>query len=185
MSAVLVVILALQLAAPSPQSPQSDPRDRRLIADFQGRVRAYAALRDRLARGMPRPTDATQTAEYERQLRQKITAARRGAKVGDFFSTEIQEVFKRLLTTSSADIMALQFADDDAEPEESQTSQPPEVEVNERYPEGAPRPRVPVAVLLRLPSLPPDVQYRFIGRDLLLHDVRGDVVLDVMRNAAQ
>ncbi len=143
-------------------------------------------MRNRFDRRIGRPADG-RLADYERQLGNRIRVARRGAKAGDFFTPEVQAMFRRLLTTSSPEIMALQFSDDDAD--EDATPQDAArrnvVHVNEQYPEDAPRSRIPFAVLARLPSLPPDIEYRFHGRDLLLHDVRANVVLDIMRNAAQ
>jgi hypothetical protein len=37
---------------------------------------------------------------------------------------------------------------------------------------------VPPNVLAALPSLPDDVQYRFLGRHLVLHGTRANVILD-------
>lgn len=38
-------------------------------------------------------------------------------------------------------------------------------------------------VLRALPDLPPELEYRFADRDLMLVDVRANVVVDVLRNA--
>ena len=37
-------------------------------------------------------------------------------------------------------------------------------------------------LLKKLPELPPELEYRIVGRDLILRDVKGNVVVDVMRN---
>ena len=39
------------------------------------------------------------------------------------------------------------------------------------------------AMLRRLPELPPELEYRFVGRDLVLVDILGNVVVDVLRDA--
>ena len=39
------------------------------------------------------------------------------------------------------------------------------------------------AMLRRLPELPPELEYRFVGRDLVLIDIPGSVVVDVLRDA--
>jgi hypothetical protein len=44
---------------------------------------------------------------------------------------------------------------------------------------------VPANVLSVLPELPPDIQYRFLGRHLVLHDTRANVIVDRMRCAIQ
>jgi hypothetical protein len=56
------------------------------------------------------------------------------------------------------------------------------LEVNARYPAGAPFPTTPPSFLLALPPLPSGVEYRIIGKDLVLLDQPADVILDYMRN---
>jgi hypothetical protein len=58
----------------------------------------------------------------------------------------------------------------------------PRPRVNERYswswPSFAPPP-----VLFGLPRLPEELQYRFVGRDLVLVDVEANLVVDVLPDA--
>ena len=42
---------------------------------------------------------------------------------------------------------------------------------------------MPVSLLPVLPVLPDELQYRFVGRDLVLIDVDADLVVDILRNA--
>jgi hypothetical protein len=42
---------------------------------------------------------------------------------------------------------------------------------------------VPVNILARLPRLPDDIEYRFLGRDLILLDARARVILDRIPSA--
>jgi Cu-Zn family superoxide dismutase len=42
---------------------------------------------------------------------------------------------------------------------------------------------MPASVLLALPRLPPGLEYRIVGRDLLLLDQPADVIVDFIRNA--
>ena len=39
------------------------------------------------------------------------------------------------------------------------------------------------SVLAALPPLPHELQYRFVGRDLVLVDTHADLVVDILRNA--
>ena len=57
------------------------------------------------------------------------------------------------------------------------------IEVNGRYPAGVPFATTPYPVLLALPPLPPGLEFRFVGKDLILLDQPADVILDYMRNA--
>jgi hypothetical protein len=51
-------------------------------------------------------------------------------------------------------------------------------QINGTYPEERPLSTVPANVLAVLPRLPDDIQYRFVGRHLILLDTRAGVILD-------
>jgi hypothetical protein len=55
--------------------------------------------------------------------------------------------------------------------------------VNSVYPKDAPLSTVPPDVLLTLPPLPEDVQYRFVGKHLILYDAKANLIIDFMLNA--
>jgi hypothetical protein len=57
------------------------------------------------------------------------------------------------------------------------------VRVNYPYPEPVEFVEMPPTVLLNLPQLPPEVKYRFVGRNLLLIDSDNNLILDYMTNA--
>jgi len=50
--------------------------------------------------------------------------------------------------------------------------------INRAYPTGKPRASVPAGILALLPTLPDDLQYRFVGRALILIDTRTNLILD-------
>jgi hypothetical protein len=56
------------------------------------------------------------------------------------------------------------------------------LDVNAKYPAGEPYPTTPAVVLAVLPALPTGLQYRIIGKDLILLDQPADVILDYVRN---
>jgi hypothetical protein len=55
--------------------------------------------------------------------------------------------------------------------------------INGTYPKERPLSTVPATILAVLPALPDDIQYRFLGRHLVLHDTRANVILDRIRCA--
>ena len=55
--------------------------------------------------------------------------------------------------------------------------------VNMRYPVGQPLMTFPPNLLKQLHQLPDDLEYRFVGRDLILRDVKANIVVDVIRHA--
>ena len=55
------------------------------------------------------------------------------------------------------------------------------LKVNAKYPRRAPLPTVPPNLLARLPQLPEDVEYRIVGKDLILRDVDANIIVDFIR----
>ncbi len=55
--------------------------------------------------------------------------------------------------------------------------------VNGPYPDAEPLSTVPPNVLASLPQLPPDLEYRFVGKHLILRDSRANLVVDYIANA--
>ena len=43
---------------------------------------------------------------------------------------------------------------------------------------------VPACIVEALPPLPPELQYRFVGPDLVLVDVHASLIVDILRDAA-
>ena len=54
------------------------------------------------------------------------------------------------------------------------------MKVNQVYPETLAYTTVPPSLLLKLPILPDEVAYRIVGHDLVLLDVKADMVVDLM-----
>ena len=55
--------------------------------------------------------------------------------------------------------------------------------MNAKYPSSAPLPTVPANLLLNLPTLPKELDYRIVNKDLILRDVDADIIVDFMQNA--
>jgi hypothetical protein len=146
------------------------------------RLKAYVELHKKLEEGLPRlPDSATpeQIDQNQRLLEQKVREARKSAKQGDLFSPEAQPVIKRLLATvfdgpEGKNMMASIL-------DESPTGL--KLTVNGRYPDTVPVSSVPPEVLQTLPRLSEDMEYRFIGRHLILLDSHAHVIADFIPDA--
>jgi hypothetical protein len=57
------------------------------------------------------------------------------------------------------------------------------IRVNGDYPAGLPLESTPPSLLLNLPKLPPEVDFRVVGHDLALRDVDANLIVDLMANA--
>jgi hypothetical protein len=120
-----------------------------------------------------------QLAQRERALAEKIRAARRNAKSGTVFTPRISAEFKRLIRMSMRGPDAARIRSS-----LSQTATGPlRVHVNEIYPEDVPLQSTPPTLLLSLPKLAPELDYRFVGHDLILRDTKADLVVDLIRGA--
>ena len=54
--------------------------------------------------------------------------------------------------------------------------------INRRYPPGLPRVTMPSPMLAKLPPIPSELEYRFLGRSFLLVDARASLVIDVLQD---
>jgi len=144
-----------------------------IVRDFSTRVQNYFDLRSKLEQGLPpfRVTeDVAEIRRVQRALARAIQAARHGAREGDIFSPAISLEFKQVLALEmNANAWAVIMDDNPGEFSN---------EINGIYPDGKPYSTVPGTILAVLPALPDDVEYRFLGRHLILLDVRADVILD-------
>jgi hypothetical protein len=144
-----------------------------IVADFSARVGSYSELRRTLEKELPPLTVTDDAAEIRRTvdaLAQHIRAARAGAREGEIFTPAISVEFRKvLLLEMNAHTWAAIMDDNPGE-----FSNP----INRSYPEERPLSTVPPNVLAVLPRLPDDIQYRFMGRHLILLDTRAGVILD-------
>jgi hypothetical protein len=58
----------------------------------------------------------------------------------------------------------------------------PSVNVNDRYPDGVPVTTMPIELLETLPKLGEKLEYRFLGKHLILLDTCCQIVLDITPN---
>ncbi len=54
------------------------------------------------------------------------------------------------------------------------------VAVNATYPKSAPLSTVPPTLLFKLPKLPQELEYRFVGRNLVLLDTEANLIADYL-----
>ena len=149
-----------------------------VAGDFDTRITTYATLRDQLQQGLPplRITDDPRDIRRaERALAKRIRAARSGAPGGEIFTTEITAAFKDVLVLETRPAVCAAILDDNP----GRFS----YDINDTYPSRRPLSSVPAGILMLLPRLPADVNYRFVGRELILHDTRANVILDRIPDA--
>lgn len=170
------------LVAPEARAKGVNPHAA-ILVDFKERVDVYMEVREDAVKGGPRlkeTTDAGQIKAAQDAMAVRIRRARVNAKHGDVFTPEIVAQFRRLLypeLKGDDGRDAKEILKDDAP---SPASIP--FKVNAKYPDGAPVPTVPANLLLNLPTLPEPLQYKIIGRHLILLDEDADVIVDYALN---
>ena len=158
--------------------------DGALLQDFNARVKKYVEIHKDAATGSAKLKETENPAEIvqaQETLAAKIRAARPDAKPGDIFTPEIRNKFRRLLAPElkgEDGRDAKEILKEDA-PSPSQIP----FKVNAKYPEGAPLPTLPANMLLNLPTLPEPLEYRIIGKHLVLLDTGANIIVDFMLNA--
>jgi hypothetical protein len=178
--ALLASPLAFTAQAP-PAATQAANRDAQTLTDFQTRVKNYVTMRQKLMTGRPAlPDKATpeQIEAHQRALGQLVIAARKGAKKGDMFGADTTSLVRRLLAPifKGPDGAAIRSAI-------LEEPHPVVPAINTLYPDDVPVSSMPPEILKALPKLDETLEYRFIGRHLILMDVPAHLILDVVDNA--
>ena len=180
----LAVCLAVPPAAAAqvPSNPDSAQPDFRItvqgtfdpetLADFNRRVNDYAALRSRLEAGLPPlvvTTNADDIERFEHRLAERLRDAR-GKRRGQIFAPAMEGQVKHMLEIQ-ADAATVEAIMDDGPGEF-------DVDVNDTYSKRRSLGTMPPKLLLILPDLVPDLQYRFVGRHLIIFDPRANIIVD-------
>ena len=173
--------------------PQTTEMDAETLRKLQHEIEEYVELRRSALKQIP-PIDARSTpAEIEahqKALTNAIIAYRKGAKRGDIFKPEVEAAIRRTLhrefASSQGPALLKDIKQGNPRVEGNPIPRDPSKEVmpavtvavNALYPDSAPFSSVPPSLLLKLPLLPEQVRYRFIGRALILRDTEANVILD-------
>jgi hypothetical protein len=160
---------------------QANP-DALSIDDLNKRIDGYMKLRATVKGGLPKlkPTDSPAViSDYQRQLAHKIREARAQANQGDIFAPEIAAYFRKRIALTMQGRQAARIRKSLAHAEPVKLP----VHVNEVYPASVPLQSTPPTLLLNLPKLPPELDYRVVGHSLVLRDVEANLVVDFMSKA--
>lgn len=152
-----------------------------VVTEFEARVADYAALHQKLeATGPPLSAKATpeQIDQHQQALVAAIATARKDAKQGDFFTPGMDALVKRalgaLVGSPGGDSLKATIMDDNPGALD--------VSVNDPYPDTAPFSSMPSELLEVLPKLPAELEYRFLGKNLVLVCTPARIVLDITPN---
>jgi len=177
-TAVALATLVHGSAMSAQEKPAVNP-SAAVLMDFKDRIAKYVELRkkaDDSAPPLKKTPEPSEIKEAQHALGERVGVARKGAKQGDIFTPEISTHFRRLLRPEVKNPGAKDLIKDD---------NPGNIpfKVNGPYPEKEPLSSVPPNVLASLPPLPKDIEYRFVGKHLILRDARANLIIDYIPNA--
>ncbi len=155
--------------------------------EFIVRAKAYVELQKQVSSKAPplatTEVDPAKIAIHTKALAYGIQQSRANAQQGDLFFPQAAQEFREIIRKE------LQGKKGAAPRKTVKTGNPAEEEagvvkivlaVNTPYPDKAPRSSVPTIILLSLPELPKGLEYRFLGRHLILLDSMSNLIVDYL-----
>jgi len=148
--------------------------------EFQNRIKAYLKVHNEAETKVPNlknTDDPAKIHDRETALAKTIQTLRAGAQPGEIFALEYQPYFIKIVqddfaTRSPAARKAIIV----------ELPKNMKVDINTVYPTTLPLATFPPALLRKLPDLPPELEYRLVGRSLILRDVKANLIVDVLRD---
>lgn len=156
--------------------------EKMLLKAFNRSLKQYLQLREQVRKRLPplsKDSTPEQITAYQKQFVDALRAARAYAKPGYMFSPAVANYIRTTIKTEfkGSDRAEIRETILDAD-----TKGVP-LRVNYPYPETKELTQIPPTLLLKLPELPKEVKYRFVGRNLLLVDTDNGLIVDYMLNA--
>ena len=149
---------------------------------FEKQVKGYIELRNKVKANAPKLSkDSTpeQINAYRTALQNSLRSARPNAKRGEFFRPETADYIRRTLKSEFQGKDRQELREQIFETE----TQGVVLRVNYPYAQSAELSEMPATLLTKLPQLPKELRYRFVGRNMLLVDRESDVIIDYMPDA--
>jgi hypothetical protein len=168
-------------------SAERNPDDRTAIKEFQKRLKAYAKLERKLESQLPKLPEKAEPERIEAHksaLAKAIQQKRANAKEGDLFIPDVRPILMAIVRSETTGAQGAPVREEITETAAKRAAdeRPAAVTLkpNTLYPSNVSLSTVPAELLMKLPKLPPEVDYRFVGRNLILRSVRANLILDVL-----
>lgn len=166
-----------------PQPPALSEHEKHLVKEFEKRVKAYVKMREQLEGKMPKLSNEAKPEEIEahkKQFQERVRAARASAKPGEMFTPEAAALIRKMIKDEYKGRERVELRDTVLREAENKAVP---LRVNYPYPESQELLEMPPTLLLRLPQLPKQIRYRFVGNNLLLVDRENGLIIDFMAKA--
>jgi hypothetical protein len=163
-------------------APVNSPAEKAAIQRFENNIKEYVKLRNNVREQAPKLSkDSTpeQIHAYRTALEDSLRNARKDAKRGDLFTPDIASFIRRTLKNEFQGKDRKEIREIAFETE----LQGVVLRVNYPYAATAELSEMPATLLAKLPQVPKEVRYRFVGRNMILVDRETNVILDFMPDA--
>jgi hypothetical protein len=181
LTALTVTVCACCAAQDPSQAAASSSTDQPVIKEFDQRVHQYLDTRKKADSDSPPQTaDPARLTQYRDKLRSSVIAARSDAKQGDIFTPEVAAYFKRQIATTLRGPHGSRIRSSlkRAEPVHGVP-----LKINGAYPAKIPLQSTPASLLINLPPLPKELEYRIADRALVLRDKDANLIVDYIPDA--
>ena len=176
-SLLVAVAVPSQLWASGQQPAPGKSAEATAIKQFDDAIAKYMALRRRLRSEVAGPvknSTSSQVTDASDALAGAIERARRDAAVGSIFNEQVAAMIKhRIADAVRTEKLTPVLADID---DEGKAGPMPKIHL--RLPVTAQMATMPPSLLKVLPPLPKELEYRILGRYLILRDVDASLILD-------
>ena len=169
---------------PAARKPPSVPvmDEKEIVRRFTERLQEYVKVHKQQESSLPalKPTEDTEKiTSHQKALADKIRLARPHAERGHIFTPEVRQYFIGLIHNEFHGPVGHETRSsiNQGEPLKGRLA------VNQPYPEGLPSTTVPPTLLLALPKLPTELKYGIVDHDLILLDVKANLVIDLIIDA--
>lgn len=176
-AALLIVASGLPPRWASAAQTAATPPAEAAVKQFDEAIAKYMAMRRSLRNEVAGPvkdSTSSQVSNASNSLAGAIERARQGAQVGSIFNKPVSAIIKRRIADAVRTeklVSVLAGIDDEG-------SVAPMPKVHLRLPVSAQMATMPPSLLAILPPLPKELEYRILGRYLILRDVDASMVLD-------
>lgn len=158
--------------------------DAALVQDFEQRIQSYLKVRKSAEDGLP-PLKVREnheiTSDRQHELAERLRSLRSQAAQGDIFAPAIAKEMRRLIG------IAMEGSNGARVRKSFRSAEPVllQLKVNGPFPEKLPLQSTPPTLLMNLPHLPPELDYRFAAGALVLRDAAANLIVDFVPDAIQ
>jgi hypothetical protein len=177
MTSVFALIILLAGVGSTAQAQPAEPSPDEAETAFHEAVARYVDLQKRLKNEVPTLRVAMEAAEISRAsdiLATSVQRSRRNARPGDIFNADVTKLITQRVRAELEGVNIKRFLA--AITDEPTLSDRPNI--HKRYPAASSMATTPTRVLAVLPAIPEALEYRFVGRALVLRDRDAAMIID-------